>query len=110
MEFTEERKKELEREIVDMAIGALERGAITEDQLGDMSTFVLSRIDRLQTEDDLKDFLKSLSEKWKFYEPLYKKLLGDEQGKKDEKTVHQAEDLIKTGNIDGALQVMKGAQ
>lgn len=110
MDNIEEKKKEIEKQIVDMAITALDSGILTEDQLGDMSTFVLSRIDKVTDEEELKDFLKILSEKWKFYEPLYQKQLGEEQNVKEKQAITQAENLIKAGNIDGALQVMKGAE
>jgi hypothetical protein len=108
MEFTDEKKKELEKQIVEIAISALEGGAITENVLGDISQFVLSRIDTIKNENELAYFLEDLSERWKIFSPLYKEQKGLEQEEKDEPAVDKAEALVKSGNIDGAIQIMKG--
>lgn len=108
MEFTDEKKKQIEKDIVESAISALESGAITEDQLGDISAFVLSWIDKINDENELTRFLMELSKRWKMFEPMYIQEVGEEQEKKDEIAVDKAEAMIKEGNIDGALLAVKG--
>lgn len=108
MEFTEEKKKELEKQIVEMAISALENGAITEYMLGDISQFVLSRIDGIKNDEELATFLKDLSQRWSMFSPLYQEQKGQEQEEKDEAIADKAQALVKAGNIDEAIQIMKG--
>lgn len=108
MEFTDEKKKELEKQIVEIAISALENGAITEDGLGDMSQYVLSRIDKIKNEEELAAFLKDLSQRWNMFNPLFQEQKGLVQEEKDDATADKAEQLVKAGNIDEAINVIKG--
>ncbi len=108
MEFTQEKKKELEKQIVELAISALESGVITEDILGEVSQFVLSKIDRIKNTKELDYFLAELSKRWNIFKPLFQEQKGIEQEEKDEQTADKAEELVKLGNIDGAIQIMKG--
>lgn len=109
MEFTEEKKKEVEKMIVDTAIDALGAGVITEDELQPIAGFVLSRIDSIKTEEELVTFLTELSEKWKFFLPVERFLEAEVKEEQEKKTVTYAEDLIKSGDINKALNVLKTA-
>ncbi len=110
MEFTQEKKNQIEKEIVDISISALENNAINEDILGEVSIFVLSRIDKIASLDELKSFLKDLYSRWSVFEPLYREQIGEEREKRDEVVIEKAENLVKNGNIDEAIQIMKGAE
>ncbi len=54
--------------------------------------------------------LKDLCSRWSGFEPLYREQIGEEQEKKDEVVIEKAENLIKNGNIDEAIQIMKGGE
>lgn len=108
--FTQEQKKEVERQIVDTCIGALDNKALTEEQMGDVSFFVLERIDLIKTQAELLEFLDKLSEKWHIFKPLLDITRGKAEVVVEQKTAHDAEALVKDGNIDQAIDLMHEAK
>lgn len=109
MEFTEAKKKELEQSIVDICISALENKGVTEEQMGDVSFFVLERIDLVKNQQELLGFLEKLSEKWPIFVGLLEITRGEAEAVEDKKTVINVQDLIKQGNLDQAIAVAKEA-
>lgn len=107
--FTPEHKKEVEKLIVDSTLDALEAGAIKEEDLKPIADYVLSKIDIIKNEDELIAFLEELASKWTFFLPIERFVEGQKQHTQEVKSVDQAQDLIKTGNIDEALQILKAA-
>lgn len=110
MEITKERKDKIEKMIVDAAIDALGAGVIQESELQPIAAFVLSKIDEVKTSEDLKIFLEELAGKWKFFHPVEKYLEGEEQKHDEQVSVTEAQDLVKTGHLDEAIQVLKAAE
>lgn len=110
MEFTKEQKEELERQIVDTCISALENKVVTEAQMGDISFFVLERIDGVKDQEDMMAFLTKLSQKWNIFTSLLEITKGHKEVNEDRETVKNMEALIKTGDINGALDVAHTAQ
>lgn len=108
--FTPEHKKEVEKLIVDSTIDALEAEIIKEDDLKPIADFVLSKIDLIKNEDELIAFLEELAAKWKFFQPIERFVEGQKQHTEEVKSVDEAQDLIKSGNIDEALQILKAAE
>lgn len=94
---------------MDACISALENKGMTEEQMGDVSFFVLERIDLIKTQQELIGFLEKLSEKW----PIFTGILGITRGEadaiEDKQTVLNVQDLIKQGNLDQAIAVAKEA-
>lgn len=109
MDFTEDKKKEIEQAIVDTCISALENKSMTEEQMGDVSFFVLERIDLIKNQDELITFLEKLSERW----PMFTGILDIARGKagaiEDKKTVIDVQNLVKQGNLDQAIKMAKEA-
>mgnify|MGYP001563706743 CR=1 FL=1 len=103
MEFTKEQKEELEKQIVDMCISALENKVLNEQQMGDISFFVLERIDLIKTQDEYEEFLAKLSSRWSVFSSMMEIALGQKGVIEDKKTVEHMEELIKTGDLNGAL-------
>ena len=109
MEVTKEQKDKIEAMIVSTAIDALEAGAITEDTLKPIADFVLGKIDEIKTDAELMQFLKELEEKWPFFTPVEKFMQGQLQQAGEKISIDEAQGLIKSGQIDEALQVLKAA-
>lgn len=110
MEFTSEKKKTVEKMIVDSMIDAVGAGIVPEEELTSISDFVLTRIDAIKNEDELVIFLVELSQKWSFFLPIERFIEGEAKEAEDKKSVDKAENLIKDGQIDQALQVLKAAE
>lgn len=110
MEVTKEKKSAVEKDIVDIVIAALDSGAIKEQELSTIGQHVLDRIDKIETEEELILFLEAMVEKWSIFMPLVSRAKGEVAHDKEQITVYQAESLIKQGNIDEALKIMKGVE
>lgn len=109
MEVTQEKRTAIEKDIVDIVIAALDSGSLAEKDLPVIGQHVLDRIDKIETQDELILFLEVMAEKWSVFTPLVTREKGVVEHGKEQNSVHTAEDLIKTGNIDEALKVVKGA-
>ncbi len=110
MEFTIDKKKSVEKMMVDSMIDAVGAGIISEEELTVVSDFILNRIDAIKTEEELVTFLIELSQKWSFFLPIERFIEGEAKEAEDKKSVDKAENLIKNGQIDQALQVLKAAE
>jgi hypothetical protein len=110
MEFTIDKKKSVEKMMVDSMIDAVGAGIISEEELAVVSDFILNRIDAIKTEEELVTFLIELSQKWSFFLPIERFIEGEAKEAEDKKSVDKAENLIKNGQIDQALQVLKAAE
>lgn len=109
MPFTDEHKKEIEKDIVEMVIGALEGNAITEGDATVIGKMVLERIDNVENQEELILFLEVLTERYHIFSPLVLKEKGAVEHKMEEKMIGDVEGLIQNGNIDEALKMVKSA-
>lgn len=109
MDFTTEKKNEVEKQIVDICISGLENKSITEDQMGDISFFVLERIDLVKTQEELVEFLEKLSQRWSIFSGMLEIIKGEEGVANERSKIENVENLIKSGNIDQALMAAKSA-
>lgn len=107
MEFTEEKKKEIEKAIIDKSITALEQGFIEESGLGEIATFTLWKIDLLKTQNDLITFLRELSAKWHFFSDLLVIESGELDLANDKKNIEKIEQLTQGGSIEEAIKLAK---
>ncbi len=107
MNFTMHHKTDVERQIVEAIASALDKKELTEEQLPEISSFILSRIDLITDSDELLVFLSDLSNKW----PSFINILDIEKGKIKEITEQEAAvkaaELIKNGSIDDAMNLVK---
>jgi len=109
MPFTEDHKKQTEKDIVEMVIGALEGSTITEGDATAIGKMVLERIDNIENQEELILFLEVLTERYPFFAPLVLKEKGKVEEKIEKQVVENVEGLIQNGNIDEALEMVKGA-
>lgn len=109
MDFTDEKKKEIEKQIVDKSITALEQGFIKESGLGEISQFVLSKIDEIKTQAELITFLRELSSRWHFFSDMLVIESGEAQFAQEKSSIDDIEKLAKSGNLDEAISLAKQA-
>ncbi len=109
MEFTKSKKQELEKAIVDVCIGALENQRMSDEQMGEVSSFVLSQIDLIKTQDEILVFLENLSERWGIFKNLLDIEKGEGEVAKEKNAISSVEKYIKQGKIEEALKVAKKA-
>lgn len=110
MEFTDERKKQIEKMIVEASIDALEAKLIQTEDLQPIAQFVLAQIDTIKTEEELVAFLTQLAEKWKFFLPIERFLEAEIKHEEEQVFINQAEGFAKNGNIDEALAAIRKAE
>lgn len=109
MQFTEDKKKDIERDIVELVIAALENKAITTGDTTVIGQMVLQRIDNIENQEDLILFLEVLTERYHIFSPLVLREKGVVEGKREERIIDDVQGLIQNGNIDEALKIVKSA-
>lgn len=109
MEFTIEKKEELEQKIVEIINASVEQKKIPQEELSSISTYVLNNVDSIQNREGLISFLEQLSARWSIFDDLYALENGGQQEKQEAQAVSNVEQLIESGNIDQALEVAKQA-
>lgn len=109
MEFTKEQKEKIEGDIVETMSNALDAKTIQEEELTIIATYVLQKIDAIKNEEELAAFLKELSEKWPIFNQLYQVHSAVAHKEEEQQAVKNIENLMESGNIDGALAAAKSA-
>lgn len=110
MEFTQDKKKEVEKLLIEATIDALEAQLIQPEDLQTIAQFVLKYIDAIKTESELITFLTQLAEKWKFFLPIERFLEAEIKHEEQQVYIQKAEDLAKQGDIEEALAAIKQAE
>lgn len=105
MELTEVDKKQLEKDLIEVLIGALREEKLKAEQLPQIATFILDRVDKLQTQQELIDFLKELNTQWPVFSNLLTLAAGEIQEKKEEEIAEEVAVLTKEGNLDEASRL-----
>lgn len=100
-------KDEVIRKIVESMATALEKEELTQDSLSEISGFILERIDKIQTQDELMQLISEVSTKW----PVFKNLELIEKGQIQEKVEDIASQdvtsLVKSGKLEEAIDLAK---
>lgn len=109
MNFTDQHKEEVERKIVEAIASAVEKKEIEESVLPDISEFVLDRIDKIQTQELLVEFLRLLSDKWSIFKGVFDLESGALRSLLDKKTADDVSQLANSGNIEEAIRIAKTA-
>lgn len=108
-QLTPQHKNEVMLKLAETVANALEQDLATTEEVDALSPYVLENIDKINTHDELIKFLRELSSK----SPIFSYLLVTESGevkkKEDENVADKAEDLLKTGQVDAALDMVKEA-
>lgn len=107
MDFSPDHKKEIETNIVQAIITALEGNGLSKDELPKIADFVLERIDSVKNHDGMVAFLDELSSTW----PIFINIASIEKGEVKEKVEDEVTEgvltLAKSGKIDEAIDLAK---
>lgn len=109
MELTKEQKYQIEAQIVETVLNALDKDLLMTDQLQEIADYALEGMKKVSNEQDLLNFLSSLSSKWKIFEGLAVLQKGKIVKKEEKEVADGILMLIKEGKIDDALNLAKSA-
>ena len=107
MDLTEERKKEIKMKLMEAIIASLENSRLSVNELSSVASFILDRIDKVADQDQLRFFLSELSAKWPIFTDLLVTEISGPQEVKEDKLAEDMTTLIKTGEIDEAVDLAK---
>ena len=109
MDFTPEKKEEIEKKIVAIIADSLEQKKIGEEDLPEIATYVLENIDEVKNQEELVRFLDRLVDRWDMFHQLVSVEAGEIKEQQENQAIAKVEDLVGLGNIDAALAVAKAA-
>lgn len=102
-------KRNIEQKIADTILSNLENENITRSEASSISNFVLDKIDVLKTQEELLNFLRELSARWRIFSSLLVLESGEIKEIMDTKAAREALTLTKEGKIEDALNVARAA-
>jgi len=107
MDSWREHVKEIERKILEAIVQGLERKQLLAADIPEIANFVLAKVAKCNSHNELISGLDELSQKW----PIFKGILQLEQGEIAEAKEDSAEEevlrLAKTGQVDAAINLAK---
>jgi hypothetical protein len=77
-------REQLYVQLTDTLLRGVIDNTFTPEQSREISTFILAKLDRIKSKDEMLTFLHNLSTKWAPYNPFYVKLKYEGQKKDDE--------------------------
>lgn len=104
-----EKKKSLEKQIVETMINAAENKIITDEQLSVISTVILAKLDGIIDNVTYEEFLEEITNRWDMFKPLLVLEKSVEKEKIEEEAIKQALQLVQQGNIEEAINTAKVA-
>jgi hypothetical protein len=107
MDLTEQYKESIERKIVEAIISALDKKEIQESELSQIAGMVLDGIDKVSSQDQLIDFLTTLSDRWTIFKNILEIEKGQIKSVLEKKTADDVLQLANTGNIEEAIRLAK---
>lgn len=107
MDFTEERKKNLENNLVETMLAGLDREEITQEDLPVIATFILDRIDTITSQDDLMQFLRDIAAQWQIFSRILVLESGELKEQKEGQVAQGVLSLAKVGKIEEAISLAK---
>lgn len=105
MDQLSEKKKKLEEKIVEIMITALEQDKISENDMSEISRYVLDNIDPAKTEQEVQAFLHKLSERWEIFKSLVILEEAELQEKIEAEVAEGVLVLLEHGKIDNAIKL-----
>jgi hypothetical protein len=90
----EDRRTHIYNILADSLIQALENRLITDQESAESSQYILDHIGPTQTEEQLKQTLREIAEKWPFYQPALTQILAEEQKVEDTQQIHQIQNEL----------------
>lgn len=109
MDITQDHKNEIEKKIVETIALSLENNTLQQNELSDIASFVLDRMDQVKNHEELILFLSELSSKWPIFGQIEAIEKGEVKEQKEEQAFQNVLDLAKSGKIDEAVNLAKEA-
>ena len=109
MELSPDKKKEVERMLVETIIAALEKKELTADEYAKTSSFILENMKTITTQEQLTQFLHELSTKWEIFSKVMVLYTGETKAEKEKETMENVVKLAKSGKIEDAVTLAKTA-
>ena len=107
MPFTDQHKEELERRIVETIIQALEKGEVKQSDLSEVATVVLEKVDQLENQDQVAEFMTELSVRWPIFKPILQIELGKIKSELEKRVAHEVLRLANSGDVEAAIRLAK---
>ena len=92
---------------MELIADALEQDMIPSKEVPSLSSFIVKEMEKVNTHEELINFLRVLSSKWSVFSYLLVVESGEVQEKKDEEVAEAASELAKEGKIDEALNIVR---
>jgi hypothetical protein len=109
MELSEEHKKEVSRRLVETIITSLQEDLLSADDYDEVADFVVTRMDAVKTNEELMQFLRELSSKWKIFTHVLVVESAATRDQAEDKVYDNAVALAESGKLDEALTLAKSA-
>lgn len=98
-------KKHWEEIIVETILNAVEKERIKEKDTQPIAQYVLDRIDKVKSDDELTAFIHELSEKWEIFKPVTIMKDSELQERVEDEVAQGVLVLIEHGKIDNAIKL-----
>lgn len=109
MDALQNHKEEVQRKIVESIISGLENNLLTKEELPVTADFVLERMDKIASHEELINFVSELSSRWTVFANIAKLEQGEVKEQKEDKITQEVLQLAKSGQIDEAVDLAKTA-
>lgn len=100
-------KKQIEGSILDFIAKGLEGGQLKAEEPQKIAQFVLDRIDPVQNQQQLIQFLETLAKNWIIFDPLLEIEKGKVERVEEIQSAQNIAHLIKSGKSQQAVHVAK---
>lgn len=87
----------------------MEKEQVSEEESRIIADVILTELDKVQTQEQMLQFLSELSQKWPFFADVLTLEKGAAQTEEEGKETVKVEELIKENKLDEALQTVKAA-
>lgn len=105
MQLSDEEKNMLGESITQILANALQSDQITSDDAAQIADIVLSRIDTFQTQLDVEEFLKSLTERWPIFSSFLMQQTAEVVERERQQGLENVSALLKESKIEEALNI-----
>jgi hypothetical protein len=98
---------ELEKRITETILTNIENKTLTLEQATEITDFWLAKMEDLENEEQLQNFVKEMAAKWPIFERILLVEQGDVQKQEEVKVADNVVSLVKEGNLEEAIDLAK---
>lgn len=109
VEINQEYKEKIEKYLLDTIVVCLDKGTLKEADLAQVADFVLERIDLVNNQEELIQFLNDLSAKWPVFDDIKELTKGEVKEVREDKAETTVLDAAREGDVEEAINLAKGA-